>query len=573
MFSVNEMISENYPQLEQKPWRYKLLTGILRSLLNEKEFIEFDELYPHLEGVDFVEQVLDYFDFSYSVRDRERVNIPNEGRVVIIANHPLGSLDGLALLKMVSETRPDVKVVANQMLMALKPLHSMLLPVNNMQGGTPKKNIENMNKYLTEQEGAVIIFPSGEVSRIHPSGVKDSKWHRGFLRMAKATESPIVPIFMDGTNSPLFYGLSMLFKPLGTALLVKEMFKQRSKNLPIRIGEMIPPSSFNNLPISLEQQIKLFKRDLYTLKKGRKRVFTTQKPIALPEERKALSKAIENDCTLLGLTPDNKKILQYKHTGSSPIMREIGRLREIAFRAVGEGTEKRRDTDKHDASYFHLILWDEKELEIVGAYRIGDATQVATSEDFGHLYSASLFDYQPEMAQYFAQGLELGRSFIQPKYWGKRALDYLWMGIGAFIEANQQYRYLFGPVSLSNNYPDAAKQLLVSFYQSYFPSTEHLAEAKHPVNFPVSLGDTFNGKDFQQDFTLLKQLLSDMGYTVPTLFKQYSDLCEDDGVKYLAFSIDPDFNDCIDGLVFVDLGKLKAKKHARYMPKYQVQER
>ena len=136
-------------------------------------------------------------------------------------------------------------------------------------------------------------------------------------------------------------------------------------------------------------------------------------------------------------------------------MREIGRLREIAFRAVGEGTDKRRDTDKHDKAYFHLILWDNEAMEIVGAYRLGCAQTLTQNSDGNQLYSASLFEYQPDMVRYFEQGLELGRSFVQPKYWGKRALDYLWMGIGAFIEQNQQYRYLFGPVSLSDAYPEA----------------------------------------------------------------------------------------------------------------------
>ncbi len=568
MFSVDEMLTQHYPKLEEKPRTYRFMSNILRKLLNEKEFIEFHELYPHLEGIDFVEQVLEYFDFSYSVRDRERANIPSEGRVVIIANHPLGSLDGLALLKMVSEVRPDVKVVANEMLLALKPLHPMLLPVNNMQGGTRKHNLKKINQYLKD-EGAVIIFPSGEVSRISATGVKDTRWRKGFLRMAKEAESPILPIFMNGANSPLFYGLSLLFKPLGTVLLVKEMFKQRSKNLPIRIGECIPYSAFSQMSISADQQIRLFKKHLYTLKSGKKPIFKTQKPIAAPENRQALQKAIESDCIALGATSDNKQIYQYNHVGSSPIMREIGRLREIAFRAVGEGTDKRRDTDKHDKAYFHLILWDNEAMEIVGAYRLGCAQTLTQNSDGNQLYSASLFEYQPDMVRYFEQGLELGRSFVQPKYWGKRALDYLWMGIGAFIEQNQQYRYLFGPVSLSDAYPEAAKQLIVNFYQTYFPPREHLAVPKHQLDFNLNLSTVFSGDNFSEEFTILKQLLSDMGYSVPTLFKQYSELCEDGGVRYLSFSVDPDFNYCIDGLVFVDLAKMKDKKHARYMPSYQ----
>jgi len=169
------------------------------------------------------------------------------------------------------------------------------------------------------------------------------------------------------------------------------------------------------------------------------------------------------------------------------------------------------------------------------------------------------------MQPYFEQGLELGRSFVQPQYWGKRSLDYLWYGIGAFLKNNPQYKYLFGPVSLSNSYPQAAKDLMVQFYQSHFGQNDSLANAKTPCSLSPELKDVFPGQDYKAEFTRLKHLLANMGVSVPTLYKQYSELCDAGGVHFLSFNIDPDFNDCIDGLVLTDVSKLKAKKYQRYI--------
>ncbi|MCY7297039.1 lysophospholipid acyltransferase family protein [Alteromonas sp. a30] len=567
MFTVNDVLNKHYPKLAERPWLYKCSGFILRRLLHESELREFGEHYPYVQGVDFVEQALEYFNISYTVRDNERHNIPSEGPVVIIANHPIGTVDGLALIKLVSEIRPDVKAVANEMLMAIEPMRSMLLPVNVMTGNSKREDIQRIHEHL-ESGSALIVFPAGEVSRLRPQGIRDTKWHSGFVRMASAAKAPIVPIFVDAKNSPTFYGASMLYKPLATLLLVKEMFKHKNRksHLPMRIGKLIPYESYGDMKISARAKTKLFKRHLYRIASNKPGIFETQNPIAGPEDRKALCKAIKTSCELLGHTSDGKEIHLYRYQGSSPLLREIGRLREIAFRAVGEGSNKRRDVDHHDTQYLHLILWDKEDLEIVGAYRLGDAKYLIENNGMDSLYSASLFNYEAGMQRYFEQGLELGRSFVQPKYWGKRSLDYLWYGIGAFLSRYPQYRYLFGPVSLSNNFPQPAKDLLVEFYQLYFGCSQDIAKSNHPYRLPNDLQQSFSGENYKEDFTKLKHLLANMGVAIPTLYKQYTELCEQGGVRFLSFGVDPDFNDCIDGLILVDLSKLKDKKRQRYMP-------
>lgn len=567
MLNVEQMIEQQLPQVDRQSWFYRPVKGFLSYLLHEQDFQNFAKRYPHLQGLEFVEQVLDYFNFSYAVRDNELERIPATGRVVIIANHPIGSLDGLALLKLVSEIRPDVKVLANQLLMALPPLHPLLLPVNNMTGGTERRRLDAIAAHLAA-EGALILFPAGEVSRLKPNGIRDGKWHSGFLRFASQSKAPILPIYIGGRNSALFYSASMLYKPLATLLLVKEMFKQQRKSITLRIGESIPFDSFNNLQLELADKVKLFKKHLYRLAKDKAPLFKTQSAIAHPEERAVLKKAVES-CQLLGETGDGKKIYLYHHQQSSPVMREIGRLRELAFRAVGEGCGQRRDIDRFDSHYEHLILWDSDDLEIVGAYRFANTARVIADHGLAGLYTASLFQFSAQMQPYLAQGLELGRSFVQPRYWGKRSLDYLWYGIGAYLKLYPELRYLFGGVSLSNSYPQAARDLMVYFYSLYFQDEQQTAVSNQPYQLPQAilqqLQQHFSGQDYAADFVQLKHLLANMGVSIPTLYKQYSELCEPGGVKFLAFGTDPDFADCIDGLVLVDLTQLKAQKRARYL--------
>src|SRR5690606_6274967 len=244
-----------------------------------------------------------------------------------------------------------------------------------------------------------------------------------------STHSPILPIFIDGRNSVFFYALSFLSRPLSTLWLVREMFKQTNHSLTIRIGNAIRPQTYGRVGKDFQERADLFRRHVYRLPNQRKAIFTDLAAIAHPENRKLLRLEIRQ-CPLLGETYDGKQIFLYSYTPDSCVMREIGRLRELAFRTVGEGTGQRRDTDLYDVHYQHIVLWDDQELEIVGSYRIAESRPFLQRQALAALYSSTLFDYQPAMDHVFERGLELGRSFVQPRYWGKRSLDYLWFGIG-----------------------------------------------------------------------------------------------------------------------------------------------
>ncbi len=568
MFDVETLLLQRYPHwgIKQPLFAKPLVVG-LRRLFHEKELRQLELDDPNLEGFDFVDKVLDYFAFDYRLRDQQWRRIPAQGKVVIVANHPIGTLDGLALLKLVRKVRPDVKVVANNVLAAVTPLQPVILPVDNMTGRTTRKCLTDIRHFL-ENEGALIIFPAGEVSRLGPKGVCDGQWQHGFLRIASACAAPVLPIHIDGRNSAFFYALSFLAKPLSTLWLFREMFKQAQRCVDIRIGEPISYKTYRRINLPLRDKTDLFKQHLYRVGNGKPGIFSSLEALANPELRIQLRNEILL-CELLGETTDNKQIYLYRHRPDSCVMREIGRLRELSFRAVDEGTGQDRDLDSYDRHYFHLVLWDDEAQEIVGAYRLCEARNASSPKNYSHLYSASLFDFSTGMNAYFERGLELGRSFVQPKYWGNRSLDYLWCGIGMFLRKHPEYRYLFGPVSLSDAYPAPAKDMLIFFYQRHFQPLQPLATARQPYLMAPSsqaiLAQQFPGLAYHEEFAQLKQKLAEMNLRVPPLYKQYSELCDPGGVQFAAFNIDTAFADCVDGFMVVDLARLKPARRKRYL--------
>ncbi|MCU7811621.1 MAG: lysophospholipid acyltransferase family protein, partial [Candidatus Thiodiazotropha sp. (ex Notomyrtea botanica)] len=464
MLNLEQVLTQRFPGFfDSKP---RILTKpmltLLRMLFHEREVNRFLEENHGVRGLDFIEKVLEYFDLDYLVSNRDLENIPPTGRVVIVANHPLGALDALSLIQMISRVRSDIRVVANDLLSALEPLGDLLLPVDNLGGGSSRKGIKQVYAAL-EREELVIVFPAGEVSRLRPNGVRDVHWKSGFLQFVRRTASPLLPIFIDAKNSPLFYAVSMLYKPIAAFLLVGEMFRQRSNTIGFRVGELIPASHLNIEGIRPKARVRMVRKHFYRVFQRKAGVFATEKSIAHPESRQALKKELSKG-QLLGKTRDGKQIRLMNWEPGSAFMREIGRLREVSFRKVGEGTGKRRDTDSYDAHYHHLVLWDETELEVAGAYRLGEAGSISREQGMAGLYTHSLFKFDAAFEAYAENAIELGRSFVQPRYWGSRALDYLWQGLGAYLRHNPQIRYLFGPVSISARYPRSARELMVYFY-------------------------------------------------------------------------------------------------------------
>ena len=567
MIDIQKEIEKKFPKIKEKEnVLKKSLLKIAKKIVHEDSINQFLSQNSHLKGFDFVDAVLDYFDFDYTVSSNDLQNIPSTGKVIIIANHPLGGLDALCLLKLVGQIRKDVKILANDFLVGFEALHSLMIPLDNFKDRQSKESIKKIYEALKNEE-AIIIFPEGEVSRATPKGVKDPAWNKGFLNFAKNSNSAILPIFLDAKNSKTFYTISLINKTFSTLLLSNEMFNKKSKNINIKIGQIIPSENITPKGLNKDFLVNLYKKHLYALKKGKKSFFQTQSAIAHPVSKIDLYNELKKS-PLLGQTNDGKKIYLYDYVEDSIVLKELGRLREISFRKVGEGVNKKRDIDKYDVYYQHIILYDKNELEIVGAYRIGNSDMIFKEFGTKGFYSNTLFQFNDEFMFYLQNSIELGRSFVQPKYWGTRALDYLWYGIGAYVKANPNIKYMFGPVSISGAFPAIAKDMLVFYYNYYYSSEKNLVEARTPFSYSSHIHDIkefFTLEDKKRDFKSLKIALSNIGVNVPTLYKQYSELTLDDGVKFLDFNVDKNFGDCIDSFILVEIDKIKDSMKQRYM--------
>ncbi|MCD9460251.1 GNAT family N-acyltransferase [Marinibactrum halimedae] len=567
MIDIEQAVTNKFPGFAHQPPLIRRPTlSILRKLTHEQEINRFLEAHGHLHGLDFIDQVFEYFNFSYRVSARDRQNIPSQGRVVIIANHPIGSLDGLAILRLISEVRRDVKIVANDMLMTFENIQSLLIPLDNMTGGSPRKSYKCVLNALNNEE-AVIIFPAGEVSRASPIGVKDVRWRPGFLSFARKASAPVLPIHIKAKNSLLFYSASMLFKPLGTMLLAREMFNKRSALIEFKIGEPIPSDALASQELNDKSLIKRLKKHVYKLGRNKKYNFETLRTVAHPEDRKELQNELKNTF-LLGETRDHNSIFlsDFNH---QVLMREIGRLRELTFRKVGEGTGSRRDIDGYDQYYEHLILWNHDQLEVAGSYRIGKCAKILSYAGLRGLYTTSLFHFSENLKKILPNTAELGRSFVNPNYWGKASLDYLWQGIGAYLNHHPEIRYLIGPVSISADYEKSLVDELVYYYTRFYTGSMNYATGKMPYELPLEtqliLQQKYENDNFESGLKKLQNAFSNKNTKMPILFKQYAALFEHGGFQLLAFNIDPDFSDCIDGLFLADLSKMKSNKRKRYL--------
>lgn len=568
MISVERSFYERFPRLaEGRPRELaRPVVELLRRVACEERINAFLAETAGLVGFAFVERAIELLQLRYSVANTDRENIPVEGRVVIVANHPLGALDALALIHLVGSVRRDVKVLANDLLMQFTQLKPLLLPLPVFGGGSAHGGARAAYRAL-ENDEALIVFPAGEVSRMRAAGVRDAAWSSGFVRLALKTGAPVVPVHIAAQNSPVFYGVSMLAKPLSSLLLPREMFGAARARIELQVGENVPAAALTQSTQQPQRIAQQMRTHVYRLPRRRPTVFPTSTAIAHPEPALAVRRALR-EAERLGETRDGKQILLLDAHADNPALREIGRLRELAFRRVGEGTGARRDLDRYDLHYRHIVLWDEQALTIAGAYRLGEAGPILRERGPAGLYSASLFDYAPAANDFLDGAVELGRSFVQPAYWGSRSLDYLWQGIGAYLRC-RPVRHLIGPVSLSAALPLAAREWIVHYHRHYFGDPDRLAVARNPfivsAQVEAEASAAWSGRTQAEALAHMRARLDGMGAQLPVLYKQYADVCEPDGVRFLAFGVDPAFGGCVDGLVRLDLTRLRPAKRSRYL--------
>ncbi len=524
----------------------------------------------------FLATVLDLFDIDYRVSGLDR--IPKQGPVVVVANHPFGAIEGVILAQLLRRYRPDVKLMANYLLQRVPEISDLFIAVDPFGGqGAKRANmgpLKEVYRHLAN-DGMLVIFPAGEVASRQRNGrVVDAPWSETVARIVRKSGADVLPIFIQGENSRLFHLLGRIHPRLRTAMLPREMINKKGQTLELRIGETLPNADLVRLSDDTELTRWLRLRTCLlgeVVAKGTAKPSLTGRevPIAPAQDSALIAVEVAALPVAQRLVEQGEMQVWYARAEQCPqLLQEIGRLREVTFRATGEGTGKARDIDLYDQFYLHLFIWHSERQELVGAYRLGLADQIITRYGLKGLYSHSLFNYNRLLVEQLNPAIELGRSFVREEYQRSFApLLLLWRGIGEFVLANPRYRILFGPVSISSDYETKSQQLLVEFLQAnnYLPELARHVHPRTPFRGPyrhwspeevAALGDV----------DTLSRLISELEADqkgVPILLKQYLKL----GGRLLGFNVDPDFNNALDGLIMVDLARAEPRVLARYMGK------
>ena len=552
---------------------------IVDFVYNKLKLKDLNEIYSRhseKESSEFVSAILADLGINFEVNQEDLKRIPSKGGFILLSNHPFGAIDGLIICKSISDRRPDFKLMANFLLQRITPLKDQLFPVNPFETMKDKqssvKGIRNALSYVNEGH-PLGIFPAGEVAafKLSKLNVKEKEWDQ-IVKFILKCNVPIVPTYISGTNSPLFHMLGLIHPLLRTAKLPSEIFNKAEKSVHLKIGHPIHVEELKKLgsvhAISTYLQLKsnLLSRSLSVdafYKKPILGIKKRQVPVVSAPSNELLLKEVEDlpADTLLMESGEYQLYLIRSHQAPN-LMIELGRLRELTFREVQEGTNKEIDLDPYDIYYSHLIIWDKSKGALVGAYRIGKGDEIMVQHGAKGFYLHSLFKMKKEFRSYLSKSVELGRSFIASDYQRKpTTLFLLWKGILLFMDKNPTYRYLIGPVSMSTSFSRFTKELVVTYAQQHL-QVKQFAGLIHPrKRFKLSLRNekkvaTLLG-GIDSDIEKLDKLIqeTDKGQRLPILLKKYIGL----NAKLISFNVDPLFNNCLDGFIFLDYHQIPQK--------------
>ncbi len=520
----------------------------------------------HLPALDFNRKAFSELGITYQISEEDMNKIPLTGPYIIIANHPTGGGEAMILTHIFLENRPDFKFMANFMLTRIAPLKEHLLPVNPFEDRkdafSSMSGIKNTLIHL--QSGAGLgIFPAGEVSSFQKSRkcITDKEWNPAIIKLIKKAKVPVIPVFVEAKNSGLFYFIGKIHPLMRTLRLPAELLNKRNKPFRIKIGNPICIGDQDFFK-DIDEYGQFLRFKTYSLSEKLKssnylRENTSKQPVISENSFVIIEKEVNQ------LSRENLlcELEEYKvfHAASSQIpnvLLEIGRLREVTYREIGEGTGKSIDTDNYDLFYHHLFIWDQTAKCIVGAYRMAKGKDVFSEKGIEGFYIKSLFEINDKMFPVLEKTIELGRSFIRKDYQKKPlSLFLLWKGILYFLIKNPEYRYLLGPVSISNSFSDLAKGIIIEFLnQNYLhPTISGYITPKMPFNphfpdyCPIEIILNYIGSDV----TKLDKIVNDIEpeHKIPVLLKKYLK----QHAKVLSANVDPSFNYCLDILMLLDL--------------------
>ncbi|MAT90156.1 MAG: glycerol acyltransferase [Flavobacteriaceae bacterium] len=563
----------------------------LMKVLNISTLNSIYNKHKHLTDLEFINALMDEFEINFEIPEEDLKRIPKTGPFITISNHPLGGIDGMLLLKLLLERRPDFKIIANFLLHRIEPLKPFILPVNPFEGHKDaKSSITGFKTALAHlrEEHPLGIFPAGEVSTYRDEKLLvDKPWEVSAMKLIQKAEVPVVPIYFHAKNSKMFYRLAKLNDTLRTAKLPSELLTQKERLIKVRIGNPISVKDQQEHE-GLDNFTEFLRKKTYVLAnpfQKKKLLDTLPSNLKIPKAPKKIAGPVSvaaMEAEIEALRTSNKRLLISKNyevflasaERIPQILREIGRLREITFREVGEGTNNSLDLDKFDTYYHHMFLWDNDAKCMAGAYRMGLGSKIFEQYGIDGFYLQSLFRFEPELHDMMSKSIEMGRAFIIKEYQQRpMPLFLLWKGIVHTTLRFPEHRFLIGGVSISNKFSEFSKSLMIEFMKSnyYDPYVAQYITPKK--EYKVKLKDA--DKDFifdesEADLNKFDKLIDEVepgSLRLPVLIKKYIK----QNAKVVAFNVDPLFNNAIDGLMYIRIADLPESTVKPVMEEFQAE--
>lgn len=547
--------------------------------------------YRHLPGPEFLDAVLEHYDIDFEIPEEDFRRLPAKGPYITISNHPLGGIDGVLLLKLLLKERPDYKIIANFLLQRIDPLKDYILPVNPFEAHKDARSSIMGFKRAMEHLGEghpLGIFPAGEVSTYKDGKlIVDKPWEEAALKLIRKAEVPVVPIYFHARNSRLFYRLSEFHEIFRTAKLPSELSTQRNRTIKVRIGQPISVEVQKEQE-TLEEFTDLLRKKTYILAHPYERerlIDQIPSTIKIPKAPRRIASAVrteviqgeieklrEKDCRLL--QSKNYEVFLAQKKDMPFILQEIGRQREMTFRAIGEGTNKSLDLDRFDEYYHHLFLWDDTEKQIVGAYRMGLGADIFEQYGIDGFYLQELFRLEPELYPMMRRSIEMGRAYIIADYQQKpMPLFLLWKGIVHTTLRYPEHKYLIGGVSISNQFSNFSKSLMIEFMKSHYWDPYVAQYIRPKKEFKVKLSDAdkeFIFDETKADLNKFDRLIEEVepgSLRLPVLIKKYIK----QNARVVAFNVDPLFNNAVDGLMYIKISDLPESTVKPVMEEFQAE--
>jgi len=567
------------------------ISWFLMQLTRLSSINKFYDTVKDLDAGAYADACLNHFKIDFEIPEEDYRRLPKDGAYITVSNHPLGGIDGILLFRLLLAQRSDYKIMANFLLQRMTPIEPYIIPVNPFESRKDvRSSIAGFKSALQHlKDGHPLgIFPAGEVSTVKDGKlIVDKPWEEAALKLIRKAEVPVVPIYFHARNSKFFYRLAKISDIFRTAKIPSEVYSQRNRPIKVRIGQPIPVK-VQKEQTSFEDFGELLRKKTYMLSNAyEKERLIDQIPTTLkiPKAPKKIASAVrteviqgeieklrEKDCRLL--QSKNYEVFLAREKDMPFILKEIGRQREVTFREIGEGTNKAIDLDVFDTYYHHLFLWDDVEKAIVGAYRMGMGSEIFKKHGIDGFYLQDLFRVEPELYDMMSKSIEMGRAYIVKEYQQKpMPLFLLWKGIVHTTLRHPEHKYLIGGVSISNQFSNFSKSLMIEFMKSNYWDPYVAQYIRPKKDFKVKLKDAdkeFIFDETQADLNKFDRLIDELepgSLRLPVLIKKYIK----QNAKVVAFNVDPLFNNSVDGLMYIKIADLPESTVKPVMEEFQAE--